>query len=75
MAGVSYEKTSPNAGGIPGLPWEAPLRRYDNQLRNRDYGGDIPTLIRWFPRLERDHRRLAISNRILTLRVPIALRD
>jgi capsid protein len=46
MAGVSYEKTSPNAGGIPGLPWEAPLRRYDNQLRNRDYGGDIPTLVR-----------------------------
>ena len=45
-AGVSCEKTSPNAGGIPGLPWEAPWKRSDNQLQNRDYGGGIPTPVR-----------------------------
>ncbi len=70
LVGVSCEKTSPNAGGIPDLPWEAPSRRYDSQLQNRDFGGDIPTLVQWFPPLEHDHRRLAISNRILTFRVP-----
>jgi hypothetical protein len=46
MAGVSCEKTSPNAGGIPDLPWEAPLRRCDSRLENRDYGGGIPTPVR-----------------------------
>ncbi len=70
LVGVSCEKTSPNAGGIPGLPWEAPWKRCDNQLQSRDYGVGIPTLVQWFPPLERDHRRLAISNRILTFRVP-----
>ena len=75
MGGVSCEKTSPNAGEIPGLPWEAPSRRYDNQLENRDCGGDIPTPVPWFPPLQRDHRRRVISNRMLTLRVPIALQD
>jgi hypothetical protein len=75
MAGVSCEKTSPNAGGIPALLWEAPSRHYDNRLENRDYGVDIPTLVLWFPPPECDHRRLTISNRILTLRVPIALQD
>ena len=34
MAGVSCEKTSPNAGGIPGLSWDAHPRRCDNQLEN-----------------------------------------
>jgi hypothetical protein len=46
MGGVSCEKTSPNAGGIPSLRWEAPSKRYDSQLQNRDYDGDIPTLTR-----------------------------
>ena len=34
MAGVSCEKTSPNAGGIRALPQEVHRRRYDSQLEN-----------------------------------------